>query len=224
MRDGGVTVKSSTMSSSPRRRPQGSGYWSDASVFLWSWLRSPGATGAVLPSSQYLASAMAEVVTRYETPTVAELGPGTGALTTGIQRVLPPGGRHLAVELNPGFAQRLVARFPEVEVVNDSAAALGRVLKERGIERVDAVVSGLPFTAFPVALQRDVLDAVVAAVDPDNGVFTTFNYVGAYSMPAAQRFRVLLRRRFAEVMISRPVLRNIPPAYVLTARKVRGDT
>lgn len=212
------------MSSSSSSRPPGSGYWSDASVFLWSWLRSPGSTGAVLPSSQYLAGAMAKVVGRYENPTVAELGPGTGALTTGIQRAMPEQGKHVAVELNPGFAQRLADRFPAVEVINDSAAELERLLKDRGINQVDAVISGLPFASFPVGLQRDVLDAVVASLDPLNGVFTTFNYVGAYSMPAARRFRVMLRQRFTDVVISGPVLRNIPPAYVLTARGViRAD-
>ncbi|MFD0558380.1 phospholipid N-methyltransferase [Stackebrandtia endophytica] len=209
------------MKPSESSRPPGSGYWSDATVFLWSWLRSPGSTGAVLPSSQYLASAMARVLTSYDAPTVAELGPGTGALTTGVQRVLNGTGRHIAVELNGGFATRLAERFPQVEVINDSAAELERLLKDRGLERIEAVVSGLPFAAFPVGLQRDVLDAVTASLDPETGVFTTFNYVGAYSMPAARRFRVLLRQRFSDVTISRPVLRNIPPAYVLTARGVR---
>lgn len=190
-------------------------------MFLRSWLRSPGSTGAVLPSSQYLADAMAQVVDRYERPIVAELGPGTGALTNGVQRAMPEGGRHLAVELNAGFAKRLADRFPAVEVIHDSATELERLLKDRDIEHADAVVSGLPFAAFPVGLQRDVLDAVVSSLDPDGGVFTTFNYIGAYSMPAARRFRVLLRQRFADVVVSGPVLRNIPPAYVLTARKVR---
>jgi len=165
---------------------------------------------------------MAQVLTSYEAPTVAELGPGTGALTTGIQRVLQGTGRHLAVELNAGFATRLAERFPDVEVINDSAAELERLLKDRGINRADVVISGLPFAAFPVGLQRDVLDAVTASIDPVSGVFTTFNYVGAYSMPAARRFRVMLRQRFSDVTISRPVVRNIPPAYVLTARGVRS--
>ncbi|GAA4907922.1 phospholipid N-methyltransferase [Stackebrandtia albiflava] len=209
------------MNTSTDTRPPRSGYWADAGVFLWSWLRSPGKTGAVLPSSSYLAAAMSEVLTGYEKPTVAELGPGTGALTAGIQQRLAGNGRHVAVELNGEFAERLALRFPQVEVVNDSAADLVRLLTERGVGKVDAVVSGLPFAAFPVGLQTAVLDAVAAAVCPDGGVFTTFNYVGAYSMPAAKRFRALLAERFAEITISRPVMRNLPPAHVLTARRVR---
>jgi phosphatidylethanolamine/phosphatidyl-N-methylethanolamine N-methyltransferase len=209
------------MKTSTDSRHPGTGYWADARVFLWSWLRAPGKTGAVLPSSRFLATAMADVLADHHAPVVAELGPGTGALTAGIQQRLAGSGRHIAVELNPEFAARLTKRFPDVEVVNDSAADLVRLLKERKINQVDAEVSGLPFAAFPVGLQRDVLNAVAAAVSPTTGVFTTFNYVGAYSMPAARRFRMLLRERFSEITISRPVLRNIPPAYVLTARGVK---
>ncbi|CAM3302280.1 class I SAM-dependent methyltransferase [Stackebrandtia soli] len=201
--------------------PQPRGYWGDAAVFFRSWMRTPGRTGAVLPSSRYLATAMTTVLTGIDDPDVAELGPGTGALTEAIQGRLGDGGSHVAVELNPEFAERLRRRFPNVDVVNDSATELVKILAERGRTGVDAVVSGLPFAAFPEQLQRDVLDAVVLSLRDSGGPFVTFNYVGAFSMPTARRFRGLLAERFAQIEISRPVLLNIPPAYVLTARDPR---
>src|SRR5690606_37741634 len=115
-------------------------------------------------------------------------------------------------DLNPQFTEMLARRFPTVDVVCDSAARLPDILAERDIKQVDAVISGLPFAAFPAGLQRDILDAVVASLDVEHGVFTTFNYVGAFSLPPARRFRGLLAERFDEIRICGPVLRNIPPA------------
>lgn len=199
--------------------PNQSGYLRDVGVFFRHWLKAPGKTGAVWPSSRFLARSLAGVLDDRAAPAVAELGPGTGPATAQIQARLAGAGTHVAVDLNPQFTRMLAARFPDVDVVCDSAARLPDILAERDITEVDAVISGLPFAAFPAGLQRDILDAVVASLEPKHGVFTTFNYVGAFSLPPARRFRALLHERFGEISISGPVLRNIPPAYVLTARR-----
>ncbi|ADD40921.1 class I SAM-dependent methyltransferase [Stackebrandtia nassauensis] len=202
--------------------PKPPSYLRDVGVFFRHWLKAPGKTGAVWPSSRFLARSLASALDGYSQPAVAELGPGTGPATAQIQARLAGAGTHVAVDLNPQFASMLAARFPDVDVVCDSADRLPAILAERDITVVDAVVSGLPFAAFPAGLQRDILDAVVASLHPGHGVFTTFNYVGAFSLPPARRFRGLLAERFEEISISGPVLRNIPPAYVLTARKPRA--
>lgn len=202
--------------------PTSPSYLRDVRVFFQHWLRAPGKTGAVWPSSRFLAGSLAGVMDDRVAPTIAELGPGTGPTTAQIQARLAGTGTHVAVDLNPEFTRLLAAKYPAVDVVCDSAARLPEILAERDIKTVDAVISGLPFAAFPAGLQRDILDAVVSSLDPGHGVFTTFNYVGAFSLPPARRFRALLAERFGEIAISGPVLRNIPPAYVLTARAPRG--
>ncbi|HZE39923.1 MAG TPA: methyltransferase domain-containing protein [Stackebrandtia sp.] len=193
----------------------------DTAVFVGSWLRAPGKTGAVWPSSRFLARRLASVLEGHAEPTVAELGPGTGPTTAQIQHRLRGKGRHVAIDLNEEFVTRLRTRFPDVEVVCESAAELPRILKDRDIGAVDAVISGLPFAAFPEGLQRDILDAVVAALHPRHGVFTTFNYVGSYAFPPGERFRRLLGERFSDVCVRGPEMRNFPPAHVLTARGPR---
>lgn len=65
----------------------------DLLVFLAAVLRRPGVVGAVVPSSRDLGELLATVVPRDGRPTVVELGPGTGAVSTMISRRLPPGGR-----------------------------------------------------------------------------------------------------------------------------------
>ncbi|WP_158017438.1 methyltransferase domain-containing protein [Mycobacterium basiliense] len=191
----------------------------DLGLFLRCALTSPGRTGAVLPSSRALARSMTSVLSEFSDPNVLELGPGTGPMTHYIQRRLAGAGRHVAVELNPAFAQRLAERYPRVDVVCDTAAALPRILEARGMYHVDAVITSLPFSLIPDDVQTDIMDGITSLINPECGVFTTINYVGAFSTPRARRFRALLRERFDQLVVSRPVLGNMPPAYILTARR-----
>jgi phospholipid N-methyltransferase len=187
-------------------------------AFFGEFVRSPMIVGAVAPSSPALARVATAAVPRTGSPIVVELGPGTGPFTDAIQRRLAGRGRHIAVEVNPRFAGRLAALHPAVDVVNADATDLGAVLQERGLSQIDVVVSGLPWAAFADAHQRDVLSAVVTALPPD-GVFTTFAYVHARWAPPARRLLHSLRERFDEVVISRTVWANFPPALVYYCRR-----
>jgi phosphatidylethanolamine/phosphatidyl-N-methylethanolamine N-methyltransferase len=194
----------------------------DAAFFMRCVLAAPVKTGAVLPSSRWLARTVTGVLAEFAEPNVVELGPGTGPMTRYIQQRLDGAGRHVAIELNPAFARRLTGRFPRVDVVCDTAAALPQIIEARQMRRVDAVISGLPFAVIPGEVQNEIIDGVARTMRPERGVFTTFAYLGAFNTPRARRFRALLLERFHELVVSRPVLRNIPPAYVLTARRVRS--
>ncbi|MFD0358250.1 class I SAM-dependent methyltransferase [Streptomyces sp. NPDC127110] len=153
-------------------------------------------------------------------PVVVELGPGTGPFTSEIQRRLAGRGRHLAVEINPHLAELLRDRYPAAEVIQGDAAQLRQLLDERGVDRADTVVSGLPWSLFPATTQEQVLDELAAVLAP-TGAFTTFAYRHSVPLVSARRFRCLLADRFEEVVPSRTVWRNSPPAYVLQARRPR---
>jgi phospholipid N-methyltransferase len=186
--------------------------------FFREFLRAPLTVGAVLPSGPALAEVATAAVPGTGSPVVLELGPGTGAFTAPIQRRLAGSGRHIAVELNSRFADRLAALHPAVDVAVADAASLREVLAQRDISRVDVVVSGLPWAAFDEPTQRSVLSEVVAVLDPA-GVFTTFAYVHARWAPPAQRLLRSLRSRFEEVVVSRTVWSNVPPALVYLCRR-----
>ncbi|MFI9526514.1 class I SAM-dependent methyltransferase [Micromonospora rosaria] len=192
--------------------------------FFLEFVRNPLTVGAVAPSSPALAEVATAAVPRTGAPTVVELGPGTGAFTELIQRRLAGGGRHIAVEVNARFAQRLAARHPSVEVVNADATVLRDVLAHRGVGPVDVIVSGLPWAAFDHQLQHEILSEAVAVLQP-GGVLTTFAYVHARYAPPARRLLRSLRSRFEEVVISRTVWSNLPPALVYVCRRpiVVGD-
>jgi phosphatidylethanolamine/phosphatidyl-N-methylethanolamine N-methyltransferase len=201
-----------------RESPVPSGTSAHRRVFLAAVMRNPAAVGAIVPSSSRLANLLASVVPSAGAPVVVELGPGTGAISVAIERRLPPGGRHLAVERDPELAAFLRATRPEVEVIKGDAAHLRERLAARGVTRVDAVISGLPWALFDQAAQESIL-AQVAGVIGAEGAFTTFAYLHGMPLAAARRFRRTLRTTFDEVIVSATVWRNLPPAFAYVCRR-----
>lgn len=190
-------------------------------AFFSAFLRRPGTMGAVVPSSARLASVLSSVVPRAGAPVVVELGPGTGAVSAVIAQRLPAGGRHLAVELDPDMVGYLRRTRPGLEVVPGDARQLGKLLAERGVDRVDAIICGLPWALFDDTVQSEVLAEIGRAIG-DTGAFTTFAYVQGMALPAAHRFRAKLRGAFEEVLVSSTVWRNVPPAFVYVCRRPLG--
>lgn len=182
----------------------------DTARFLHEFARDPLHTAALAPSSPALARAMTDPVA--PGAVVVELGPGTGAFTRALQDREPA--RHLAVELNPRWAELLRRRYPDVEVAPADARSLPALLAERGITGVDAVVSGLPWIAYADGtLHRVIMDALAPA-----GVFTQFAYSATRWAPPARRRLAEPRAHFAQVDTTPVVWRNLPPAVVHRAR------
>lgn len=187
-------------------------------AFLSAAARGPSTVGAIAPSSPALAQALASVVPSTGTPTVVELGPGTGPASTAIQARLPRAGTHLAIELDAQLVDYLAKTQPNVDVVHGDAGALPQVLEQRGVSSVDAVISGLPWSLFSADEQHRILDSVGSALAP-GGVFTTFGYVHAAALRGARRFHSVLLERFDEVLSSKVVWRNMPPARTFVCRR-----
>lgn len=187
-------------------------------TFLRAALRSPAAVGAVAPSSAGLAELLASIVPRDGAPVVVELGPGTGAISAAIDRRLPPAGRHLAVELDPDMVAYLRRTRPALEVVPGDARELGALLAARDVTHVDAVISGLPWALFDTATQTAILAEVTRLIGP-HGAFTTFAYLHGMPLHTARRFRRMLAATFDEMLISRTVWRNLPPAFGYICRR-----
>ncbi|GAA3608842.1 methyltransferase domain-containing protein [Nonomuraea rosea] len=193
----------------------------ERNLFIREFLRNPLRTASIIPSSRSVARCMAATLPIEGDPVVVELGPGTGAFTTEIQRRLGGRGRHLAMELNDKFAALLRDRFPAVDVVVGDAAHVRRLLGERGLDRADAIVSGLPYALFSQPLQHLLMGAVRDCLAPD-GIFVAFAYVHAAWSPPARRFSRLLESLFGEVAVGKIVWANLPPAFVYTARHVKS--
>jgi len=180
-------------------------------TFLKAWLRSPLKVGAIAPSGPRLARAVVRLVPRRSTLPVVELGAGTGAVTQALADRLPPE-RLVIVERDPELCRLLRRRYPQLTVVQGDARQLRRHLLALNVERVAAVVSGLPLVAIPKRVQREILDQSFAVLEP-GGPFIQFTY---------SLFSPLPRREFG--LSGRPVarvLQNVPPASIWVYRRPR---
>ncbi len=187
-------------------------------TFLAAVLRSPATVGAVAPSSAQLAAQMATVVPSAGEPVVIELGPGTGSVTTAIEYRLAGRGRQVAVEVDPGLANYLRSEHAGVEVLLGDAVDLQRLLAEHRLPALDAVVSGLPWSLIDADAQRAIVHATARSLAP-GGCFTTFAYLHSLPMTGARQFRALLRDVFDEVLITRTIWWNLPPALTYVCRR-----
>jgi len=187
-------------------------------TFLAAAMRRPTTVGAVAPSSARLAGVLASVVPSEGSPIIVELGPGTGSVSAAIDRRLPVGARHLAIELDADMVEYLRRTRPTLEVVWGDARHLSGLLAEHGVTRVDAVVSGLPWALFDAPTQAAILREVTRLIGP-TGAFTTFAYLHGMPLTSARRFRHTLREIFDEVVVGTTIWRNLPPAFGYICRR-----
>lgn len=192
--------------------------WSFFREFIFNWK----SVGAVAPSSPMLASLLAESAHIRTAGKVLELGPGTGPITEAISKSIPAQAHYLGLEMNESFVKQLRERFPamQFEAVAAQTFDFDQVLGSDG--SFDAIVSGLPWTAFPESLQIAILDHVMARLRP-GGLFVTFAYAGFHLLPSGRHFRKLLSSRVATLETTHTIWGNFPPAFVYVAKMGCGS-
>jgi len=186
--------------------------------FLREFVTRPAMTGALAPSSMFLAHRMLEGLALGTAEAVLEYGPGTGAFTGLILNRLKPGAKFAAIELNSQFAQVFRERYPTVQLFQDTVANARNICDCAGISSVDCIVCGLPWAAFPEAMQVKCLDEMTRVLKP-GGRFVTFAYVHGLPLPMARNFGRLLPNYFTNVSKSPVVWLNVPPAFVYRCRR-----
>lgn len=182
----------------------------DSTLFLQEWLLHPKRTGAVMPSSKRLATAMARWLPKNPDRFVLELGPGTGVVTEALLARGLREERLVAIENNPKLAKLLRSRFPRAHIITGDAWQLDDLLRKRHIESVGAVISSLPLLNFSEERAEALAEKIRAVLEP-RGHWVQFTYRIHKSRPrGAARFRL---------HASKIVLLNLPPARVSVLRK-----
>jgi len=185
-------------------------------LFLKRWLRRPLAMGAVVPSGRLLAEALAHTtlsVIQGREGHVIELGAGTGEVTKALLAVGIPGERLALVERDPELAAFLRRHFRTPKIIEGDAVRLSRLLAAHRIDKVAAVVSGLPLLSLPAEVVNGIVNGVFQAL-PRGAALVQFTY--GPSPPVPRGLRASLRLVGAR---GRRIWRNVPPAVVWTFRK-----
>lgn len=180
--------------------------------FLKEFVSKPHEVGAIAPSSPSLAREVTGSVDWDRVAVVAEYGAGLGAITEEILKKID-GRDFFAIELNEVYADRFSRMFPHVRLYRDSVANVESICETHGVDRIDCVISSLPWAIFSQESQDELLDAMLRVMSP-NGQFVTFAYLHGLVLPTGRRFRRKLAARFRIVERSRVVWRNTPPAIV----------
>lgn len=186
--------------------------FADEARFIKSWLENPATTGAVSPSSPYLARAMAAQIDPSLSGAIVELGPGTGPVTQALLRRGVAPERLVLVEFDDSFCKLLERRFPGVRVVHGDAFALAKTLAGVLDGPAAAIVSSLPLLNTPEPRRLALLAEAFRLMAP-TGVFVQFTYGMTSPIPRRSKRG---RARLFEADCSAPIWLNLPPARVWT--------
>lgn len=162
-------------------------------------------TGAIAPSSQFLANEMVRTIDFHRARRIAELGPGTGVFTRVLLQKMHPECTLIAYELGEDFCVKLQRlRDPRLVVRHETAERI-RLLSDP----VEYIVSGLPLANFDPTSKKRVLLAA-REVLLRGGEFVQFQYF--------LESRALLRRVFGNIETKIAIM-NVPPVFVYRCTK-----
>lgn len=179
--------------------------------FIKEYITKPRTVGAIWPSSKYLAAGMVRDIDFDTACCIVEYGPGTGVFTDKIIKARKPDTLVLLLEKNTEFCRLLQEKYKDetnLFILNDSAENIGEYLSQHGILQADYVISGLPFASLPQEVSQRILEQTQKHLKQE-GRFITFQYTLLK--------KDFIGQFFGDISIKR-VLRNIPPAYVLSCK------
>ncbi|MDE5936357.1 MAG: SAM-dependent methyltransferase [Ruminococcus sp.] len=178
--------------------------------FIIEYIKHPQTIGAVAPSSKYLAENMIKNINFANCSAIAEYGAGTGIFTAEVIRHRKKGTKFLVVEQNKHFYNILCKKFGkcrDVLIVHGDARNLEKYMSKYNIDKIDYIISGLPFASLPSDISDRILASTRKILAKNGGKFITFQYT---------LFKKKLFERFFDIEDISVALRNFPPAFVFT--------
>ncbi|RPK23212.1 class I SAM-dependent methyltransferase [Paenibacillus xylanexedens] len=143
-------------------------------LFLQGFLRNPKRVGSVLPSSKFLAHKIVQSVRWDEVRTIAELGPGTGAVTRLMRAHLPNSATVFLFERDPKMRSNLKKTYPEFMFHSNASYLLKRINQEH-VQQLDSIICGLPFFNFSREMRQNILSQIHTALRP-GGTLVLYQY------------------------------------------------
>ena len=183
--------------------------------FLRGFLKHPVMVGSIIPSSRVLIEKMLRPVDWENTKLFVEYGPGVGTFTRPILELLGEDAKLLTIDTNPDFTKYLKESIDDERLitVTGSAADVEKILADRGFDKADYVLSGLPFSTLPPGV-GDAIAEATSKVIRKGGAFLVYQFspkVRDFIAPHFER----LDRGFEWV--------NVPPATLFWAWREPKD-
>lgn len=196
-------------------------------AFLKEFRQNYHTTGAILPSSRFLANEItSRLAERPDRPVrVLEIGPATGAFTRRILSYLGPRDQLDLCEINPTFVEHLEAWLGKLEGGPNVKIFPVSILEIQPDEPYDYIISGLPLNNFEPAMVESILEHI-RTLGRSGTEFSDFEYwsirrlkAGIATRQERDRLRRIERiiKEFTEEhgKTKSVVWRNFPPASAL---------
>jgi phospholipid N-methyltransferase len=204
-------------------------FWQEFGAFFGEFKRTFQTTGAILPSSRFLAWGLTKHLAGPRRPCrILEVGPGTGAVTRAIARHLGQEDLLDAVEINARFVQlleRRIERERAFALCREQIHVIHAALEDLIGEAVyDYIVSGLPLNNFSSAQVRGIFGTFKRLLKP-GGTLTYYEYAWVRQLKSPFVSKRERRRLFRVGRLMRGYIRNfqvrrqqifinVPPATV----------
>lgn len=130
-------------------------------AFFKGFLSRPGQVGSLIPSSRFLERRICNLANIRSSKTIVELGPGTGGTTRAMLRCMPTDGLLLSIEIDPRF-YRIISAIEDPKLIAHQGCAgdLRDIVLSYGINSVDAVISGIPFSIIRPEFGRSIIQSI----------------------------------------------------------------
>ena len=150
---------------------------SDWGLFVREFIKHPAMVASIVPSSGRTIKRMLSRVDWANTKVFVEYGPGVGTFCQAVLDRLGPDAEYIAIDPNPEFVEHLRHKFRDSRfvLVQGSAEDVRQILKDRGHDHADYILSGLPFTTLPAGVGDAIARETAEALRP-GGAFLVYQF------------------------------------------------
>ena len=165
--------------------------------------------GAVFSSSKHAVKAVAKQL-KPEYKYIVEYGAGSGVITKEILNKISTNGRVVAIELNKSLFKKLSEiKDKRLLVLNEDVVKVSKKLGKLGLPKIDAIVSGIPFSFLKSAVRKEVLKNTQKGIS-EGGRFIAYQ-TSLLTFSYMKKLFKKVRSRFE--------LRNMPPYFIIVGDK-----
>jgi phospholipid N-methyltransferase len=165
--------------------------------------------GALAASSKYTARRIVKLL-EPEHKFIIEYGAGGGIITKKILKRLPSDGKLKALELNKGFIPELQKISDHrLEIINEDVAIFSQKLSKLGLPRIDAVISGIPFSFLKPGQRQEVIKNTYNSL-ATGGIFLIYQH-SPLVLPILKKYFTIIECKFEP--------RNFLPYFIMRAKK-----
>lgn len=170
----------------------------------------------ITPSSKLLIKRVCAAIDFSKDNVIIEYGAGTGVFSKYLLERLTPGSDLILFETNPEFFEKLQEiKDPRVQLIHESVEHVTELLQDRYKNRVDYIISGIPFLFFDPKTKISILSQTREMLK-EGGKFLAYQTSGHLKNP--------IRKVFGSGNFSTEVeFLNVPPMMVYEVEKRRAS-